>query len=119
MSHKMEQEILQLQQQVKRLENVLFSLVRSDRLDLSKIIQMQDGRNIQVGKGTGTKIATAIDQKLGFFNATPVIRQSALTAANASTVDSTYGDDEVNVINNIRTRVNEIATRLTSYGLLP
>lgn len=41
-------------------------------------IQILDGRNIQLGKTTGTKIGTAggaTGQKLGFFGATPVLQQ--------------------------------------------
>ncbi len=37
---------------------------------------MTDGANIILGTTTGTKIGTATSQKLGFFNATPVIQQT-------------------------------------------
>lgn len=37
---------------------------------------MTDGANIAVGTTTGTKIGTATNQKIGFFNATPVVQQS-------------------------------------------
>lgn len=40
-----------------------------------------EGINIQTGTSTGTQIATSSTQKLGFYGATPVIRQSAGTAA--------------------------------------
>lgn len=38
----------------------------------SKPIQILDGRDVQTGRGTGTMIATAGDQKLGFFGTTPI-----------------------------------------------
>lgn len=38
-------------------------------------ITMLDGANIIVDTTTGTKIGTATNQKLGFFNATPVVQQ--------------------------------------------
>lgn len=38
---------------------------------------MDDGANIAVGSGTGTKIATATTQKLGFWNATPVVQPAS------------------------------------------
>lgn len=37
---------------------------------------MTDGANIAVGTTTGTKIGTSTSQKLGFFNATPIIQQA-------------------------------------------
>ena len=40
----------------------------------SKNTQFLDGRNILVGRTTGTKIGTATDQKLGVWNATPIIQ---------------------------------------------
>jgi hypothetical protein len=43
-------------------------------------IKILDARNITVGRTNGTKIATAADQKLGFYGATPVTRQGAITA---------------------------------------
>lgn len=55
---------------------------------------------------------------IGFFGATPVVKPTALTATNASTVDSTYGAEEAAVINNTRTRVNELETKLQALGLL-
>jgi hypothetical protein len=53
----------------------------------------------------------------GLYNVTPVARAAALTAADASTVDTTYGQEESDVINNIRTRVGEIETILTNIGI--
>jgi hypothetical protein len=45
-----------------------------------------DAGNIAVGTSTGTKIGTATTQKLGFFNATPVIQQTG----GAATASSSY-----------------------------
>lgn len=39
-------------------------------------IQMPDGGNLLAGTTTGTKIGTTTSQKLGFFNATPVVQQT-------------------------------------------
>jgi len=44
-------------------------------------ITMLDAKNIAVNTTTGTKIGTATNQKLGFFNATPVVQQ-AFTAVS-------------------------------------
>lgn len=53
----------------------LKSLIYSDRYLFAKKLQLQDGVNIQLATGTGTKIGTATTQKLGFFNKTPVSQQ--------------------------------------------
>ena len=46
---------------------------------------LADAANIVVGTSTGTKIGTATSQKLGFYNATPVVQQtgSVITGLNA------------------------------------
>lgn len=69
------------EQQVRRLiEEILSERFGGDGADMivSKLLKMEDGRNIQVGRTTGTKIGTAIDQKLGFFGATPVDKPETL-----------------------------------------
>ncbi|AZS07298.1 hypothetical protein PP505_gp28 [Gordonia phage Dorito] len=55
---------------------------------------------------------------LGFFGATAVTKPTALTAADASTVDATYGTEEAAVITNLRTRVGELETKLKALGLI-
>ena len=80
------------------IRDELSNFIRSDRFTFEKLLQILDGRNIQVGLTTGTKIGTATGQKLGFFNATPVIQQSStgettgFTAGSGTAVldDSTF-----------------------------
>lgn len=55
---------------------------------------------------------------LGVFGTTPVAKAAALTAADASTVDGTYGAEEAAVLANVRTRLNELVTALTAYGFV-
>jgi len=55
---------------------------------------------------------------IGFFNTTPVAKATALTASDTSTVDTTYGTEEQDVINNLRTRLDELEAKLQAYGLL-
>jgi hypothetical protein len=77
-----------------------------------------NGENVELGTVIGTQFGTAATQKLAFYGATPVVRQAALTAADAGTVAS--GDATTDgVINNLRTRLGEIEARLHAYGLLP
>lgn len=81
------------EQEIKQLvREELSSLIKSDRFTFEKLIQILDGRNIQLGKTTGTKIGTETSQKLAFFGGTPVILQTttsqtpATFAANTSLI---------------------------------
>jgi hypothetical protein len=48
---------------------------------------MAEGANLTLGTSTGTKIGTATSQRLGFWNATPIVQPTA--AAQAAITDST------------------------------
>lgn len=104
-------------------------------------LRLYDGGNVVLGTTTGTKIGTATSQKLGFYNATPIVQPTALTAqltdltyTAPGTPDYTIQDltnssgygfvtkDEGNtvlsVIKNLQTRVSELETKLKALGLL-
>jgi hypothetical protein len=70
---------------------------------------MAEGKNITVGTTTGTKIGTSTSSKLGFFNATPVIRQTVGAALST-------GGAETNT--NLATRINELRTALVNLGFV-
>jgi hypothetical protein len=56
-------------------------------------LTVADANNIAVGTTTGTKIGTATTQKLGFFNATPVVQQAAVAdATDAATAITQLND---------------------------
>jgi hypothetical protein len=61
-------------------------------------------RNIVTDTTTGTKIGTATTQKIGFFNATPVVQQAAV--ADATDAASTQA------------RLNDLLARLRTLGLI-
>lgn len=65
---------------------------------------LSDANNIAVGATTGTKIGTATTQKLGFFNATPVVQQAAVADAT----------DAATVI----TQLNALLARIRNLGLI-
>lgn len=88
-------------------------LYRSAALTLA----VTDGTNIALGTTIGTKIGTATTQKLGFFNAVPVVKPAALTAANATATDGTIPTND-SITNNLRIRINELESRLQSLGLV-
>jgi hypothetical protein len=70
----------------------------------SSLFTFADGAHFAVGTTTGTKIGTATTQKLGFFNATPVVQPSATPAA---------ATDLATVI----TRANDLRTKILALGL--
>lgn len=100
-------EIELLKQKVEILENLFFSLYKSDRYVFEKKIQLLDGRNVQLGNTTGTKIGTTTTEKLGFFGKTPIIQVSAISAPSGGATQ----DAEA------RTAINSIRTALTNLGL--
>jgi len=70
----------------------------------SSLLHLADAGDITVGTTTGTKIGTATTQKLGFYNATPVVQPTAV--ANATTV--------VDVI----TQLNDLLAKLRTLGII-
>lgn len=55
---------------------------------------------------------------VGLFGVAPVTRPTALTAADNTAIDATYDATEQAVLNNVRTRVNELETKLQSLGAI-
>jgi hypothetical protein len=62
--------------------------------------------NIELGTTIGVKIGTSTTQKLGFFNGTPIVQESA----NADTSGAT--------LRQLETEVNQLKQLLRNYGLL-
>jgi hypothetical protein len=98
-----------------------------DTLTVTKIAATQftgdvtiaDTKNIILNTTTGTKIGTATDQKLGFYNATPVVQQTGIAALK---VDYTAGDldteaEIITAINTTNTAINALRTALNALGL--
>ena len=99
--------ILMTEEQVRELiREELSVLIKTDRYAFQKLLQISDGRNIQLGQTTGTKIGTATTQKLGFFNKTPIVQVTAIAAPTGGTPDA-----------EARTAINSIRTALTNLGL--
>lgn len=99
-------EMEQLKQRVAVLEAFIARMSLSDRYAFQKHIQIFDGMNIQLGRGTGTKIGLSASEKLGFFGHAPVAQQAAITApSGGATIDAPA-----------RTAINDIRTTLQSLG---
>ncbi len=60
-------------------------------LTLAGTVTMADAINIVLNATTGTKIGTATNQKLGFYNATPVVQRPAYSQTYV-TADKTHAD---------------------------
>lgn len=100
-------EMQQLQDRITKLENLLSGLILSDRYAFEKNIQILDGRNIQVAKGTGTTIATETTQKIGFYGKTTVQASAITPPSGGSTTDA-----------QARTAIDSIITALHNFGII-
>jgi hypothetical protein len=56
--------------------------------------------------------------KVGFFGVAPATQPTALTAVAADVVDNAYGEPEAKVLANLRTRSEQLETKLKALGLL-
>jgi len=97
-------------------------------------VTMGDADNFVFNTTTGTKIGTAVGQKLAFYNATPIVQpasanQAALTNSSGGTangtieaVGATNTTDVSAAINNnfteLHVLLNEIRTALVNLGLM-
>ena len=103
------------------IRDEFFNILKIDRFVIPKNLQILDARNIQLGRGTGTKIGTASDQKLGFYGLTPVDQPA--TVSDAATQGLT-GTDTINKtklqadLTSCKTATNAIISRLKELGLI-
>ena len=98
------------EQQIRRIiKEELMGLIDSKQFTFERAIQILDGRNIQVGITTGTKIGTATTQKLGFFNKAPVAQQTD-GAALTNNVTSGGSADVIADFTNLTTYSTDAAT---------
>lgn len=97
-------------------------LLASDRYIFHKTLQVLNGRNIILGKGTGTMIGTESSQKIGFLGATPVVQQTysgdtlGMTTGGGVTVteDCTFGGG----LGSSKYSIHGIVKALKLFGLL-
>lgn len=96
----------------KIVQEELEHFMSPDKFIFQKGIQIFDGRNIVLGKTTGTKVGTETTQKIGFFNTTPVVQQSKITDASAP--GSSYVQAEQITQTNA---INKLIDALEAFGL--
>ena len=98
---------------------LLLELVQPERYTFQKHIQMFDSRNIQTGRTDGTIIATASDQKIGFYGTTPVDQPATVADPSISTVSGSGADATINTnFTNLDNAVESIIDRLQELGLI-
>lgn len=88
----------------------LSRFLKIDRFLFEKNLQIFDGKNIQIGGMTGTKIGTAAAQKIAFHNATPVIQ--------ASHIADPSGGGSAGVDTPARNAINAILVVLENKGFI-
>ena len=106
----------------KLIQEEISFLLFSDRYVFQKHLQLLDGVNVQVAKGTGSKIGTETTQKLGFFGQTPVDKPETVSDPSISSV-SDGGNTTTNATINsnfsaLDSAVGAIIDRLQELGLM-
>ena len=100
----------------------LSNIIGLDRFLFQKHLQIFDARNIQLGRTTGTKIGTGIDQKIGFYDTTPIIQRSGVAQDAIDTTGATqttpWGYSSQAQANAIITLANELRAALVAIGII-
>lgn len=81
------------------------------------VLSAGDGYNMSFGTTTGTKIGTAVSQKIGFFNATPVVQPASADQAAVSAISGGESPTEAEH-NALITLVLSLRTALVNLGLI-
>jgi hypothetical protein len=92
------------------IHDELSGFMKDGKIVFSKVAQFLDGRNIQFGATTGTKIGTATDQKIAFYGETPVVQAGAIAAP--------AGGGTAGVDSPARDAINSIRTALANIGII-
>jgi hypothetical protein len=79
-------------------------------------VTLTDGVDFALGSTAGTKIGTATTQKVGFFNATPVVQPSAYTPTNVTT-DRAY-DANATTTDELADVLGTLIADLKALGLI-
>jgi hypothetical protein len=86
-------------------------------LTLAGHVTVGDAKNVILNTTTGTKIGTAVGQKLGFWNATPVVQQASADQAAVAAI--TGGESPTEAEHNaLLTLVLAIRTALVNTGII-
>ena len=90
--------------------------------DSTGLITIANGKNVSLGTGSGTKFGTSAAQKLGFFNATPVVQPATTGTTTGFTAGSgTAAKSDSTYTGNTGTAaytVGDIVNAMKKLGLL-
>ena len=93
-----------------------------EKIVLGKDLDISGDHDLIIGTSTGTKIGTAATQKIGFFNATPVVQQSGVNEGTGfAAVGGTGVNDQSTFTGNVGStayRINDIVKALKNLGIL-
>jgi hypothetical protein len=94
----------------------------NDQTDIHVDLGIDDANDIILGTSTGTKIGTAITQKMGFYNATPIAQRAGAAQAAVATTGATqttpWGYTTAAQANAIVTLVNELRAWAVAQGFI-
>ena len=111
-----------LKKEVQDLRKIINFFVLVDRYQFQRDIELLDGRNIRVSQVTGLKIGTAITQKIGIWNQTPISQPTnaaqAAVATAAATQTTPWGFSTQAQADGIITLLNRIRLDLVNIGLI-
>ena len=78
-----------------------------------------DGKHIQFGTTSGSKIGSAATEKLAFWGASPIVQPaSANQAAVTQTAGASYTATEQAMMNSLKALVNQLRSDLVATGLI-
>lgn len=82
-------------------------------------VTVTDGKHIQFGTVSGSKIGSAPTELLALWGATPLVQPaSANQAAVTQTAAATYGANEQAMLGSIKTLVNQLRADLVAAGVI-
>jgi len=97
----------------------IFVDASADTMAIGVDTTINDGKNIVLNTTTGTKIGTAVSQKLGFWNVTPVIQPVGATqAAPAAYATGAFGLDSDANMQALYDLVVAMRTALVNVGII-
>jgi hypothetical protein len=86
---------------------------------LSGTVTMADSANVAFNVTTGSKLGTAATQKIGFWNAVPVVQPSVLAAITVTQPTATvFGFTTTAQFNNLIAAVNQLIANDKTIGLM-
>ena len=99
-----------IEERLTYLEGEIARLTKSDRYTFEKNLQLLDGRYIQVGTGTGTRIGTKATEKVSFYGVTPVVQAGAIIAPTnqGAAYNQAVANTLVDAVNALRLAVKNI-----------